>query len=188
MFSKYLEIAVNIVTCCCRLLYFEKWSWDLWRFVYWINWLDEPWGRSGNIVPGVSPHALVPLVVWRIAREPAEASAPERHTCSATWPLPTGMLRWWSSHCSACAGPYFPQSISPPWRCSTTSSVSRGAARCPSGKSMRLTAVKCLCVLLVATSSRFNRCHCVTRLALPLQANGEGLITAALTARGRSRG
>lgn len=129
----------------------------------------QPRGRSGNAVLDVSPHALVPLVVWRLAREPAEASAVQRHACSATWPLPTGL--WWrcSSRCSTCVGPFSPPSISPPWPCLTTSSVSRGAALCPSGKSMRRTAVKCLFLCCCfATSSRSSR------LAFPPRANDKG--------------
>lgn len=102
---------------------------------------------------------------------PAGASALWRHACSATWPLPAGMLLWWSCLCSTFVGPFFPQSIFPPWPCSTMSSVSRGAAPCPSGKSMRPNAVKCLCYF--ATSSRF----CCNSVASPLQANDKWLIT-----------
>ena len=73
----------------------------------------------------------------------AEASARWRHTW-ATWPPVAGSPRCSSSRCCAWAAPPSPPSTSPPWRCSTTSSTGRAAARCPSGRSTPPTAVKCL--------------------------------------------
>lgn len=102
--------------------------------------------------------AVFLLVSRRITREgvcfvqfgrTAKPSTVCRHTCSTTWPLLVGLLLWWSSRYCICVGPSFPPSISPPSLCLTTSSTSRDAARCPSGKNTRRTAVKSLCSLLL---------------------------------------